>query len=782
MPDGSPDPAEVCTYTSLSGIDQNMKTQGKKEKKTIPSSKQLGDKKSVLAEFFKNPFFSSKAYEIILFFFIVGIAFIGGVLFLSADPPPISWSQDVGTDPPQYTYYARNEILWNNWVTFGPNRYVFFLKSFTTMFSYLVFLLFGTGRFQANLVAVLLNLLSLVFFFLALKKIFSKRMAFLSLFFLSINYVFIMYGRNPFLEISANFLLILGFYFLVSSFKKDLLLIPSGICFAVGIFFGKTMAAFILPACLAVLLLWMLEHYSSSDRSDDRPFTVNQFRVNPSGHKINFNPLLLFGSGFLVVSVFWLFFSYLPAQKEVAGYLGEQALGLYGFPKAWQSVTGFITALFTFGEDLFYRMPVAFLLSFLGLLLFFFYHPSIKELIRQKNHESKVELFLVLWFLAGFFLLMSLNYRPLRYQFYLIAPLCAFSGLWLDSFLRSSGFRKANRLGILFWVFFVIAGTFFVNYVILTIYFLSQKPIQLASSLGISFAITVFCGVLLYWRFVRSKTGSRQQATGNRRRAELKLAVMLILILISFLVNVWQYGSWASSRTYSLNRSSIDLGKILNEEAVISGPYGPGLVWDNKLNNVMHMFGVTKPDPKLFLTYPITHLALERGGNRDRAFKDYPEVMKNAKIVTTYRLRNIPVDIYRIAEWTGNPKTEKYPISDFEKAKMLMENGDTSSALTLLEEFVSRYPENLSGYQTLAEIYYNLKEFEKSVVSLEKASQFDPTDFFIHQQLGFVYITLRNITGEDSYRWKAIGEWEKSLELFPENANLAAQLQQIKGY
>jgi 4-amino-4-deoxy-L-arabinose transferase-like glycosyltransferase len=741
-----------------------MKPQGKKEKKPVPSPKQLGDKKSVLAEFFKKPFFSSKAFEIILFFFIAGIAFIGGVLFLSADPPPISWSQDVATDPPQYTYYARNEILWNNWVTFGPNRYVFFLKSFTTMFSYLVFSLFGTGRFQANLVSVLLNLLSLVFFFLALKKIFSKRMAFLSLFFLSINYVFIMYGRNPFLEISANFLLILGFYFIVSSFKKILLLIPSGICFAAGIFFGKSMAAFILPACLGVLLLWMFEHYSSSDR------------------KVDFKPLLLFGSGFLGVFVFWLFFSYLPAQKEVAGYLGEQALGLYGFPKAWQSISGFINALFTFGGDLFYRMPVAFLLSFLGLLLFFFYRPSIKELIRQKDHESKVKLFLVLWFLAGFFLLMSLNYRPLRYQFYLIAPLCAFSGSWLDSFLRSSGFRKAARLGILFWVFFVVGGTFFVNYVIVTIYILSQKPIQLASSLGISFAITVFCGVLFYWRFVRSKTGSRQQATGNRRRTESKLAVMLILILISFLVNVWQYGSWASSRTYSLNRSSIDLGKILNKEAVISGPYGPGLVWDNKLNDVMHMFGVIKPDPKLFLTYPITHLALERGGNRDRAFKDYPEVMNKSKIVTSYRLRNIPVDIYRIAEWTGNPKTEKYPISNFEKAKILMENGDTSSALTLLEEFVSKYPENLSGYQTLAEIYYNLQEFEKSAVSLERASQFYPTDFFIHQQLGVVYLTLRNITGEDSYRWKAIGEWEKSLELFPGNANLAAQLQQIKGY
>jgi 4-amino-4-deoxy-L-arabinose transferase-like glycosyltransferase len=743
----------------------NMKPPNKKEKKQAGKPKAFGDKESVLTEFFKNPFFSSKAFEILLFFFILGLAFLGGVLFLSADPPAISWSQDVGTDPPQYTHYARNEILWGSWEPFGPNRFVFFMKSFTTLFSYLVFSLFGMGRFQANLVAVLFNLLSLVFFFLALKKIFSKRMAFLSLFFLGINYVFIMYGRNPFLEISANFLLILGFYFMVSSFKRELLLIPSGICFATGIFFGKTMAAFILPACLAVLLFWTFEHYSSSNRSGDRP----------AGGKMNFKPLFLFGAGFIVISVFWLFFSYLPAKREVVGYLSEQALGLYGFPRALESIPGFINSLFTFGEDLFYRMPVVFLLSFLGLLLFFLYRPSIKELIRQKDSESKVKLFLVLWFLVGFFLLMVLNYRPLRYQFYLIVPLCAFSGLWLDSFLRSSGFRKPTRLGILFWVFFVVAGTFFVNYTILTIYSLSRKTIQLASSLGISFALTLFCGVLFYWRFVRDKAG-------NSRRTELKLAVMLILILTSFLVSVWQYGSWASSRTYSLNRSSVDLGKILNEEAVVSGPYGPGLVWDNKLKNVIHMFGVTKPDPKLFLTYPITHLALERGGNRDRAFKDYPEVMNKAKIVTTYWLRNILVDIYRIAEWTGNPKTEKYHVSDFEKAKMLIEKGDTTSAVTLLEEFVSRQPQNLSGYQALAEIYYNLGEIDKSALFLEKAREFNPTDFFIHQQLGMVYLALENQTREDRYRLKAIEEWEKSLKFFPGNANLAAQLQQIKGY
>jgi tetratricopeptide (TPR) repeat protein len=742
-----------------------MKSKGKKKKNQAVKPEELVARKSALTEFFKNPLFSSRAFEVVLFCVIVGLAFLGAVLFLSADPPAISWSQDVATDPPQYTYFARNQVMWGDWDLFGRNRFPFFYKSFTTVVSFVVFSVFGLGRFQANLVAVILSLLTAVFLFLALRKVFGKRAAFLSLFFLGFNFVFLMYGRNPFLEISASFLLVLGFYFMVSSFKNDLLLIPSGICFAGGIFFGKTMAAFILPACAVILLLWMFGRFSSSDR------------------KIDFRPVAFFGGGFLLVTCFWIFFSYLPAKREVAGYLGEQALGLYGFPVALQSITGLVQAFFSFGRDLFYRMPVVSLLSFLGLMLLFRERDSIRELIQRRDHRSKIKLFLALWFLVCFFLLMILNYRPLRYQIYLIPPMCALAGLWLDSLF--SGFASRDRSPkILFWVVFIVCTTFLANYAITTYHMLSQKQIQVGSSLAISVVLTLIIGGLYFWRSVSSKKAAKGEASS--RSANLRLghrgAIVLVLILISLLVNAGQYVSWASSPTYSLNRSSIDLGRILNRDAVLSGPYGPALVWDNQLKNIIHMFGVTKPDPELFHIYPITHLALERGGNRDRAFKDYPEVMNKAKVVTTYWLRNIPVDIYRIGEWTGNPKTSDYTLSDFERAKMLIDRGETDSALVSLEEFVSHNPDNYSAYQALAEMYFEMKEFEKAALSLEKAIEFNPTDFVAHQQLGSVYLSLGDQTRQDSYRELAIEQWEIALKLFPNNRQLAAQLQSIRGY
>jgi tetratricopeptide (TPR) repeat protein len=742
-----------------------MKAKSKKGRKQAAKPKASVEKKTALTEFFKNPFFSSRAFEILLFCLIVGLALMGGLLFLDSDPPHISWSQDVATDPPQYTYFARNNVLWGDWDLFGHNRFVFFLKSFSSVASYVVFSVFGTGRSQANLVAVILNLLTMLFLFLALKKVLGKRTAFLSLFFLAINFVFIMYGRNPFLEISAMFLLTLGFYFLVSSFKKGLLLIPSGICFAAGIFFGKTMAAFILPACLGVLLLWMFE------------------RSSPEKKRIDFKPLLFFGAGFLVVTAFWMFFSYLPARREVAGYLGEQALGLYGFPRALQSIPGFIDSLFTFGADLFYRMPVVFLLSFLGLLLYFRRRPKLKELFARRDHRSKAEFFLVFWFLACFFLLMVLNYRPLRYQLYLIPPMCALAGLWLDSFLFAFGSKRRSFSGILFWIVFVVTALFFTNYVITTILALSQKPVQLSSSLMVSLVVTLVLGVLFYWLSARPRAGGdSSKPDSGALQMGYRFSIVLVLAFISLVVNASQYMGWASLPTYSLNRSSVDLGKVLGQEAVLSGPYGPALAWDNRLMNIIHMFGVTQADPELFHTYPITHLALERGGNRDRAFKDYPEVMKNAKIVTTYWLRNIPVDIYRIGEWTGNPRTQEYPLSDFEKAKLLVEAEQTDSALALLEEFVSRDPKNYSGHYALAEIYFDMGQYDKALLALEKAAEFNPTDFIVHQLLGGVYLSIGSQGGEDRYKLMAIEEWEKALKLFPGNSQLATQLRRLRGY
>ena len=188
-------------------------------------------------------------------------------------------------------------------------------------------------------------------------------------------------------------------------------------------------------------------------------------------------------------------------------------------------------------------------------------------------------------------------------------------------------------------------------------------------------------------------------------------------------------------------------------------------------------------DSLLFKRYPITHLALEsRGGNKERAFKDYPEVMKDAKVVTSYILRGMPVEIYRIKEHTGNPQAESYQLTDFEKAKILMEENKTDSALVLLKRFNLENPQNLSAHLVLSDIFSQNQYYKEAISELEKAIEFDKRNDILHYYLGYRYFQLSDLEKNKLYWEQGVKAWERSLQLNPRNSQLAQQLRRVKGY
>lgn len=265
-----------------------------------------------------------------------------------------------------------------------------------------------------------------------------------------------------------------------------------------------------------------------------------------------------------------------------------------------------------------------------------------------------------------------------------------------------------------------------------------------------------------------------------KARKRVIVAEVVLLILI---INGAQFWRFSANVQYSLLNSSKDLGRILGKGAVISGPYSQALVMENKLKLVPRMFHPGDDDSDFFLKHPITHLALEvEGGQRGQAFADYPEVMRNAKPVAIYHLRNFPVQILRVAESSGNLRTKDYKLSDFEKAKLLIEEDQIDSAIAILNRFVSRYPQNFSGYMTLAEIYYDRQDYGNAASFLERAARSDPTNSFIHEVLGAVYSEQYDQERGYNYRLLAIEEWEKALRLDPQNIRLLAQLEEIRRY
>jgi len=720
---------------------------------------------------FSKDFWNSATVRFLLMVMVMGLGIFVRLSFLSADPPlNLSWSQDVNTDPGQYTSFARSKVLWGEWDPFGIPFLVLWLNSAFTLISFFFFKLLGVGRGQANLVAGGLSSLTVVFFYLAVERGINRKTALLATFFLSINYILVMYSRNTFAEVPTLFFIVLGIYLLVLGLKRHWFLIFSGVCFAASILFCKVSAWFFVLVCFGVLMLTRRDHLS--DQKD----------------KINWSRIGFFVLGLLLVTLPWFLIICSGSVKTVFRFVSGMSVGMYGSPQAFHSVSDFVCSLFSLGEvtrvfvserysvgtDLFFRMPLVFILSFLFLLVLFFKIFQIKNIFKNLKSCSKLELFFGLWLVVGILALMPWNYRPLRYQILLIPPMCALAAFCLFDFLNPPESQKRDKGSVWFWIFSIPTASFLIFHTLSFFLKTFQKIVQLNSIIILSFFLS-FPLTYVFHMVKRRKPSSIGQG--------YKIIMVAIVVFLILLIQGGQFFAFARTVQYSFVGASKDLGQILGSEAVISGPYAQTLTMDNKLKLVLRMFAGWPAEPELFKKYPITHLAMEvKGGQREQALKDYPQVMTNAKPVTTYYLRNFPVEILRVAESSGNPENKNYKLSDFEKAKLFLEEGQIDSALIMLNRFVDEHPNNSSGYKTLAEIYYDRKDFERAGSFLEKASEFDPTDFLTHQFLGVVYLNLYNQKRDDAYRLLAIEEYEKALKLFPQNTSLSDQLKNIRGY
>jgi hypothetical protein len=119
----------------------------------------------------KGKFAINYRTELILFFLLVALALIIRVNQLSADPPvKLSTSQDVYTDPAQYTSYARNLVLYGSFNPLHDYRLVFFLKSITNVAAWLVFSIFGVGYWQGNMVGLLFSFPTIMLLYFIVRK------------------------------------------------------------------------------------------------------------------------------------------------------------------------------------------------------------------------------------------------------------------------------------------------------------------------------------------------------------------------------------------------------------------------------------------------------------------------------------------------------------------------------------------------------------------------------------------------------------------------------------
>ncbi|MFH2054572.1 MAG: hypothetical protein ABIJ61_01325 [bacterium] len=658
------------------------------------------------------------------------------VIYLDADPPlGITISQDFSTDPFAYVYFAKNQVEFGDANPYDDPRWPTYEISTQNYVALAVYSICGTGRAAGNLVGSLMNLIALLFIALAIKNFGSRWGAVFFLFFAGLNYTLIHFARTPFLEASQNFWLAASFYFFSLAQRKRWSYLAAGAACAAAAFFGKMLALFGGGIYIvALVLVWL--------RSRD-------------GRSETLRGVMLFLGGYLAIALLWLLIFYLPEAAHFKKYLLEQGLGLYGAPRAFESLDWFLVQLnwFFYERGFLGKLPIVTALGVIAgaLVLYRLLLP------RRKKEQSTLDLgwlVLMIWTLLAFLSLFPHNYRPLRYQTTIMLPLMGLAGLllanWITRFTspkaapgkprRPSRYLLAVLWGLWFMPVLFSAFLYLKNFEGLpeaftfaldNVYYIS------AVTFLVGFLAAVFVPGLL------------KPSRGWRRVGGV--AVGLVVVAYAA-IHLFNYASWVDKRQYDLITADRDLGAILAADAVISGSYATALTQENGLGCINHMFGVdpTKVDYDFFKRYPITHLVIDEG-NESRARKDYPEIMSQAQTLATYTIRGYDVKLLRVAPATGNPHALRYQPTDFEWASYWQTQHTNDSASFYLQRYLAQGIPNYSADLALGISLLTESQNAASLPHLERAVEFAPRNVLARLYLGYAYLNTGLEMQEPAY-------------------------------
>jgi len=663
--------------------------------------------------------------------------------YLSYDPPgDIFWSQDLWTDPPQYTSYARSAVLYGQWNPLNENMY-------------------GSGFWQSNLVGVLFSLGAIFFFSLAVARLKNQTAGILCALFLGVNYIFLTYGRVPFLENAMNFWLALAVFFVARGLGKPRCAAAAGLAVGLAAFFGKMIALHALPA---LLIFALFANWRNSDKKQAEKWYL---------------PTIYLAAGFVVVAIFWYLYVYANIEGS---YFAEKSTALYGSPEGLQSVSGFFNRLFSFGSDtrLFIRLPVIAVFGFVGLAMAFLPAACPGRFAERLRRIRPGYLLAGLWFWAAYLALMPWNYRPLRYQTVLLLPLAGAAAMVLSDMLRRVRGGASQPFAIS-QPWSVVLGTLFFTlpiYHLVTVPF-AQPPIgtfdPTSALLAVVFSSAGAFIISVSWKKIVS---AWQRLILRARLPEIIIAVAVIAAIV---IQGRMILRWWEHRQQAMVTASRDLGQVLGPDAVVVGSYATGLTLENQLKNVVYMFGVAKINHTLFHDYPITHLAVIDDNRKGRVFTDYPDIAGRARRVTSYVIGNRPVGIFRVAEHSPNEIARKYQATAYENAMRCYDIYDEDSMFIYINRFAREHPNSYNVHRFRGLYFMRDSTFDSASLYFEKALDVYPDDYATQHRLGHCEMILFEQTGDITHMQKAQRRFREVLRLRPDDPALRASLELIIG-
>ena len=554
-----------------------------------------------------------KTYLILLIIFF-SLLFFLRLIHLGADPPrDLSRSMGYMGDPGTYVSNARNKIVFGRWEMDMWN--IMYISPLPHYLTYLTFIIFGIGIAQMNFIPVLFSCLILILSFLILKNIHHRTFALLGTFLLGVNYQFIMFSRIAVRVMPLIFLVMLALYFLTVKEKRIPWNFPWIFLAGISCFLSFTVKGTFLLILPAFVLGFSL--YS---------FFQNQKKLSKT-----FIPLALLFLGMALTFIVWFFIFYNPHKEIFLAYGAEnyRVLTPHSFNEVFKNF--WIRPLFYFSE-----MPILASLSFIYLLIIFF-----KALTSPKK-ISLVDWFCGLWIISNMLYFSFIYYQAARHFIPLIFPVILLSIGFLRSLYELKAIQRPKKSPFLFfpflflWLIFLLSSVFIIISRPSTLHGMQRKSFL---TIGLSLIVTLITFFLLrYWprgiRIHLSKTA--------------KVAVILVLILVSVFSDGKKYMGWALQSRYDVKNISRDFDKAF-DHMVIAGLTAPVISLENRHEAHEYYTDYINPGKDFIQKYNITHIFTTTYAVEKKYYqRDFPGIMKKAKLLARYYLWKDYVELYEV--------------------------------------------------------------------------------------------------------------------------------------
>ena len=548
----------------------------------------------------------------LIIFAVFGIIFLMRFIHLDADPPADLSKESMGymSDPGSYVINARNKVVLGQWEMDMWN--IMYVSPLPHCITYLVFLIFGPGVGQMNLVPVLFSCLLLILLYLVFRKYADKNLALIGVVVLAVNYQFTMFSRIAVRVMPQFFFAFLALYLLDRKEDKRIPAFLAGIsCFIA--FSVKATFAQIFPSILFGYILFL--------------FFKNRKRVKSGLAQVG-----IFLSGILLTSLIWYLIMYLPHKSMIQAY-GQENID-------WLTPHSIAEAIANFwGRHLYYfnEMPVMTILASLFLLVLAY------RFFKSPDKIPLIDWVCSLWMISNMLYFSVIKYHASRHFVLLIPPIVILGLRLIVEFIHTAHIKKPEKPPLLFfpflfgWLIFPISAVFI----------LRARPVGEARSsafnsvLVISLVLTVIIFLLLkLWpKKIQIKIDPK-----------VRTVLVLLLILVSAAVNLKPYLKWAFNPRFDIKHISQDLGKAFGHMH-LSGLIAPLLSLHN--NHEVHLYssGYQNPFPDYMQRFKITHIipTIHAGGIEKTYYeKDFPNEMRRKKLLARFPLWKTYAELYAL--------------------------------------------------------------------------------------------------------------------------------------